>query len=400
MKIRIEKSNTCYLEDTTVENIFINEYMPDAPCDFVKVYLLSLMCAQMRMDVSTESIAKQLHITPETVDKAIQYWCKSGLIKKSGENPVFLSMKERLYGNPKEESVIKSDKSARLLDNGEIAEMFSRIEAIAQIFISGTQMNEITSWIEDYNATTEIIIKAFEYGRQRGKTNLRYVGAIVKNWTEKGLFTKADAERYLSEMDETYYIYRRVMDALGFNRNPGEREREIISYWIDEMGCSMQEILDACAKTSGISNPNINYVNKVLQNKRKKDKGEIKVSKNLIMQQYEKYREEARTQAEKRKEEVYLKLPRIREIDSEIMDIGMEMSDNLMSGNIEGNKKITEKMDSLEKEKLTLLTANDIPQDYMEPRYHCRICQDTGVGKDGNVCQCFNDVSNFVKSRL
>ena len=145
MKFEIEKDNTCYLGDTIVENIFLNEYMPDAPCDFVKVYLLSLSYAQLGGELTCDNIAKQLRITPEIVKNAIEYWVKTGLITKDGEDITFLSMKERLYGNPKKEKTVQSDKRAKLLDDGRISAMFNSIEEIAQIFISGAQMTEILS---------------------------------------------------------------------------------------------------------------------------------------------------------------------------------------------------------------------------------------------------------------
>ena len=36
--------------------------------------------------------------------------------------------------------------------------------------------------------------------------------------------------------------------------------------WFETMDFSLEKVLTACSKTSGISNPNINYVNKVLLN--------------------------------------------------------------------------------------------------------------------------------------
>lgn len=397
MKFEIEKDNTCYLGDTIVENIFLNEYMPDAPCDFVKVYLLSLSYAQLGGELTCDNIAKQLRITPEIVKNAIEYWVKTGLITKDGEDITFLSMKERLYGNPKKEKTVQSDKRAKLLDDGRISAMFNSIEEIAQIFISGAQMTEILSWIEEYDATTEIIIKAFEYGKQNGKTNLNYVGAIVKNWAKKGIITQASAEKYLSNMDETYYIYRRVMKALGFNRNPGEREREIISSWVDDLGCEMDEILEACGKTSGITNPNINYVDKVLRNRRNSETGKIKVSRNVVMEQYEKLREKAREEAEARKQEVYNKIPGIREIDVETVEISVQMTQNLMKGNFEKNEDLTKELERLEKERISLLVENNIPQDYTEPKYNCRICNDTGLTKEGSICRCYEEISEMAR---
>ena len=43
-------------------------------------------------------------------------------------------------------------------------------------------------------------------------------------------------------------------------------EKKIIDKWFDEMGFSLERILDACQKTVGIQNPNVNYVNKILEN--------------------------------------------------------------------------------------------------------------------------------------
>ena len=36
--------------------------------------------------------------------------------------------------------------------------------------------------------------------------------------------------------------------------------------WFEEMEFSLDKVLEACSKTTGIANPNINYVNKVLVN--------------------------------------------------------------------------------------------------------------------------------------
>ena len=47
MTFRREKIKDYFLLDTSVENLFINEYMAAAPGDFVKVYLFE-MCIRDR----------------------------------------------------------------------------------------------------------------------------------------------------------------------------------------------------------------------------------------------------------------------------------------------------------------------------------------------------------------
>ena len=45
MNFKKEIIKDFYLRDTNVENIFINEYMAQAPGNYVKVYLFALMYA-------------------------------------------------------------------------------------------------------------------------------------------------------------------------------------------------------------------------------------------------------------------------------------------------------------------------------------------------------------------
>ena len=55
-----EKITNYYLHDTAVENVFINEFVPDAPGNFEKTYLFALMYANIRVSMSNEDMAKQL----------------------------------------------------------------------------------------------------------------------------------------------------------------------------------------------------------------------------------------------------------------------------------------------------------------------------------------------------
>ena len=46
------KNRECFLHDTQVENIFINEYLPAAPGDYVKVFLFALMYSGYQPDIN------------------------------------------------------------------------------------------------------------------------------------------------------------------------------------------------------------------------------------------------------------------------------------------------------------------------------------------------------------
>ena len=109
-----------------------------------------------------------------------------------------------------------------------------------------------------------MIAYGYAYCVKRKKTNIKYIAAVINGWTQRGFRDVAAVEKYLSEADKKNHMYKRIFQALGFSRNATEQERKIMDTWFEEMEFSLDKVLTACSKTTGIANPNINYVNKVL----------------------------------------------------------------------------------------------------------------------------------------
>ncbi|MCI2061559.1 MAG: DnaD domain protein [Eubacteriaceae bacterium] len=408
-----EKIKTTYLADTEVENLFIGEYMPDAPSDHVKVYLLALMCADLGKSISDEETAKTLHLGVPEVQKAWQYWENAGAVIRTGDVIEFVSLKEKLYGAKKDDkakeraessaAAPEENKSPLLPDGAELKELYTKIEMMTGKTISGSEMQEVLSWMTDFGATAETIAYAYRYCSEKGKMNVRYVGKVVMDWAGKNLDTKEQIEAHLGEEDQRHYTYQRIMKALGFNRFATEMEKQIIDKWLDELSCSMDDILYACGKTSGISNPNINYVNSVLNNMVKRPgKGPAGVSRSQVMAYYDEIRENEEKEAEDRRSEVYARVPRIRDIENEIIGLNSELMKIAISGGsgksarLEG---IRAKAADLSREKTMLMTENNIPVDYMDVRHICALCGDTGVKEDGSVCSCYAERAREAADR-
>lgn len=98
----------------------------------------------------------------------------------------------------------------------------------------------------------------------------------------------------------------------------------------------------------------------------------------------ERRRENERLQQE-RIEEVYEKVPEISDIDKKTKKLNIDMIQKAIEGknvsNIEGEIK------NLYNLKEKLLIKNGFEIDYMEKKYHCDICKDTGVDKT-KICSC------------
>lgn len=413
MALSREKSREYFLHDTRVENIFINEYMTIAPGAFVKVYLFALMYADFGTDMSNEEIARNLNMQVEDVLKAWTYWENLGLIKKlniKANNPFdydieFVRLKEQLYSSEAEPLQVDVPDSA--MEDEDIRDMISDAEKLMGRTLSSSDLEKMLSWISVYSATPEIISYAFEYSVQRDKKNFNYVEAVIRGWTSEGFRTAMDVEKHLSEMDKKQHMYKRVFQALGFRRNATEEEKRIIDNWFGEMNFTLDKVLEACRKTTGISNPNINYVNKVLQNwhdepEKQKQKAEG-LSNSEIMRYYEALRTFEEAEAEKRRREVYSRIPRIHEIENEIQAQSANLSKIIISDRSDKraeSEKIRQKTEALNAERAILLTDNGFEMNYMEVQYECEKCKDTGILETGERCPCFGKITREKINQL
>lgn len=94
---------------------------------------------------------------------------------------------------------------------------------------------------------------------------------------------------------------------------------------------------------------------------------------------------------DRRREEVYQKCPRIREIELEIEQNGMRLTQMAIRGrqNVEADvEKMAKQNAKLADEKKTLLYANGFAEDYMTNVWDCPDCEDKGE-QDFAFCHCF-----------
>ncbi|KNF07023.1 DNA replication protein DnaC [Gottschalkia purinilytica] len=110
-----------------------------------------------------------------------------------------------------------------------------------------------------------------------------------------------------------------------------------------------------------------------------------------ILRGYEKRRDKAIYEQKLRQKEVYSKVPKIQEIDSEISKTGLLISKALLHDPSSYQEKVNEiknKMENLKREKAILMTENNIPIEYLDINYTCNDCSDTGFLENGNKCRC------------
>ena len=206
MSFKREKTKDYFLLDTNVENMFINEYMVSAPEGYVKVYLFALMYTNLGVDFDNGDIAKQLMMDEEDVLKAWTYWEKMGVIRKirkSSENSLdydveFVLLKNMLYGTHEEAQQYSAEQGINAqMANQEYRDMFAGIEKTLGRVISGSEMGEVLSWINDFGTDPEVVAFAFEYCAKRNKKAVKYVGAVIRNWITDGFRTMEEINSHM-----------------------------------------------------------------------------------------------------------------------------------------------------------------------------------------------------------
>jgi len=100
-----------------------------------------------------------------------------------------------------------------------------------------------------------------------------------------------------------------------------------------------------------------------------------------------KRRDNAEQLADMRRKQLITKFPELLEIENTIRDAALEVIKGLGSGKTVNVESLAEKNLSAQKEKSELLKKNGYPEDYLEPQYSCKLCNDSGI-LGGKLCSC------------
>ena len=274
-----------------------------------------------------ESLAKQLRLSEEEVDKAWSYWADMKAVLKlpngSGAKLAYdieyINLRELMYGSSSKKEAFSSfgAKIDGLLQNRQLKDMIDRIEHTAGKILSPKETEEIYGWMRDFQATPDIIEYAYQYCYEKGKTNFKYISKVVAQWTKQGFKTEEDVKAFLEGLDQRYAVQKRILQALGMNRSATEAEKELIDTWFDQMHFNLERVLEACGKTVSIANPNLRYVNKVLENWYQEAKADgrdvnkkVTVTQSVLNKYYEYLRKrEMKGSARKKRSKSTIKIP-------------------------------------------------------------------------------------------
>lgn len=449
-RLKTGERKDIFLYKTRVENLFINEFLPDAPGDCVKVFLFGLMYAQYEEQIDSRTMALTLGITEKEVENAWKYWESKGLVRLSGESEngieeiEFIRQIDLFYGktledtypvsgedkdtgsaditdaadDSEQEGAAETEESAdaiiERLINRQLRDIFRKYESMTGRTLSTHEAGKLTDAIKVYNIEPDVLDFAIDYCVGIDKASVDYICKVALRWTEDGARDVFTVKQMLDRRSKRNDAYRKVFAELGFSRLPNPADREIMDRWFDELGCSLKDVLDACKAAGGMREPHLRYVNKVIEN-RILEKGGVntrtegnrqaagqsvvtqapkaeetaKVSRKVLKDYYDYIRNEQEIIHKARITEVSDRIPEMKDIFSAETQInGLVITMRPGPDAREKRQRLKDKRQELEERKRELLAGSGYPEDYLERKYRCEICRDTGYTDEGRVCTC------------
>lgn len=302
---------------TTVSDIFIDQYMPKANGEFVKVYLYLLRATGSGAGIATISeIADHFSNTEADIIRALNYWASEGILQLqsgadgqiiginlcslsvSGMQAAQSNIQSAVADNAAQnisttnirmqDSVVEKLKSQTTdkpassqkeytLDeikefrkNPDISELFFIIETYLKHTLSSSDTNMVLYWLDELHFSTDLVEYLVEYCITKGHSSLRYMNKVALGWADAGIKTVDQAKDDAAAHSQIYYS---VMKALGITgRNLVDSEVSLINKWVGEYGFDIELVKAACSKTiSAIQKPSFEYTDSILANWRKKD---------------------------------------------------------------------------------------------------------------------------------
>ena len=307
---RVSISSNYGEDSTNVSNLFIDEYMSEANDAQIKIYLFLLRMMNANLPTSVTALADKFNHTESDVLRSLKYWEKKGLISLEYDGAQHLTgihmediaaANSRKFGRRRGDTMITAIPTAAgapsVAPAIQAAVPASKAEAHANevktrhsyttaqlnafkksggsaiLFIaeqyfgrplSVTEMSIIYYIRDDLKFSDELLDYLMQYCVDNHKTDFRYMEKVAINWSQNGIETleQARTETYKHDSDITT-----IMQALGMENSPTEKEVSFFTKWRGEWGFSMEIILEACDRTViAVQKNRLKYCDGILQN--------------------------------------------------------------------------------------------------------------------------------------
>lgn len=301
-------------KSTEVSNIFIDNYMPLANGEFVKIYLYLLRCvSDNQTTISVSALADFFNQTEADILRALKYWDKVGAVSldyddtqkaltgitfcdlstaqrnadldnKANTNYTDLSdirLSSDLTANKvspaanlsaADGSSFTKDNISKTYTPSQIAEFSARddfgillyaVSAYLGSTLNPSDLSSIAYFYDTLHFPADLIDYLVEYCVSKGKKSMRYIEKVALAWADEGISSVSEAKALNAGRSEATYS---VLNAFGItNRAAGKTERDYITKWTDVYCFNNDIIIEACNRTlKATHQPSFEYADSIL----------------------------------------------------------------------------------------------------------------------------------------
>lgn len=270
---------------TLIQNRFLDQYMPRANGEYVKLYLYLLRLTAKEESFSLEHTAELFEHTENDIRRALSYWEKQGLLKvkkNAGGQVLELALldppDEEASAQPRTLSApgqtnrpdspqkvpLSADRIASLKSQEEIEQLLFIASQYLGKTLSPTEISNILYFYDTLHFSTDLIEYLIEYCVSKGSKSARYMEKVALEWDREGIRSVEDAKKGTSLYHKKYYT---VLNAFGIKgRGPAQSEIEYVDRWTNEFHFTSGIIAEACDRTIAQTHqPNFAYANRILE---------------------------------------------------------------------------------------------------------------------------------------
>lgn len=283
---RVNIYRTTANTQTTVSNLFIDEYMAEANDAQLKIYLFLIRMMDANLPTSVSDIADKFNYTEKDVVRALRYWEARQLLALDYDASHNLSAIKVLslnntYEAPKtapritpvlsfvrpttgntalsaktgnqsvsnkaiEKAKYSIDEMKAFKSNEEIEQLLMVTEQYIGRQLTHSDMETILFIYDRLDFSSDLIDYLIQHCVERDKKDFRYIEKVALSWHEQGITSVKEAQTASRKYDKIVYT---IMKSLGKTANPAPKELEYINKWTKEYGFLPDIIQEACDKT-------------------------------------------------------------------------------------------------------------------------------------------------------
>ncbi len=223
------------IRNVELDNLFITEYMPYAPENYVKIYIVGLSLAYTPEN-NIEQISILLGLDKSVIMEAFGYWSEQGIVNILSSDPPEI---EYLEVKPLSAQVKKFSKTKYESFNNQLHAMLPHRSFLP------SEYNEYYSIMELLHIDVDAMLAIIAYCvRLKGESiGYPYILAVARNLAYQGATNFERVNEKLNELSLYQSELSAILKALGSKKTPDHNDSQLYVKWTKALGFTPEVII-------------------------------------------------------------------------------------------------------------------------------------------------------------